>query len=391
MKCSKCGKKITRIQYLSEDKEPLCSNCAGKMTKCKCGLYTDKGCLCKNCAEKSFDNLINSYGTKVKHLFKNKEGTNECLNKRYYGFEIEYNYISPALLYYKNKDLYKNKLIYNKADSSIASGVEINIIPSDYSSIKKIIGMMDLLSLTKEQTIENLYKNAGVHIHVSSNSIPKEDIYKLNLLFNHTMNKKYSNYIYYLANRKKTQYNNYNDNYYEIGGIKYKKELGDSHNNAINFGNSNTVEFRLFGSTINKKRLLGYIEFVNLTLDFVNKNSIKKMSLKNLLIYIKEHAKSWSNKVGIRNIERSGFNLDTEEELNFSFRKLFELFNSLKQIDVEERIDILSEIPLENIDDNISVNNYKSYAMYSVDNNFGEILRKRIIEMIIRKEATTCV
>ena len=115
------------------------------------------------------------------------------------------------------------------------------------------------------------------------------------------------------------------------------------------------------------------------------------MSLKNLLIYIKEHAKSWSNKVGIRNIEKSGFKLDTEEEINFSFRKLFELFCLLKQINVEERINILSEIPLENIDDKISVDNYKSYANDYTDNNFEAILRKRIIEMIIRKETTTCV
>lgn len=391
MICSKCGKKINNIEFLNEDEKPICIECASKMTKCSCGLYTEYGGKCKKCAEYSFERLINPYSTKIKHIFKNKECTNKCLNKRYYGLEIEYNYISPALLYYKNKNLYEDKLIYNKSDSSVNYGIEINIVPSDYSSIKKLINNLDLLSLTKVQSVNKLYDNAGVHIHVSSNSISKEDRIKLNLLFNNNINKSLKEYIYYLSGRINNLEETYNDTYYKIGDIKYKKSMGVDHYCAINFSNESTVEFRLFGSTVLKEKLLGYIEFVNLALEFVNKNSIEKMKIINFLIYIKENAKTLYNRTRIRKIEREGLTLNKYEKINFSYRKLIELFKTSNKSNVMQIFYQLSSIPLEKVDDRLTINNVEDYGEYGYKNNLEKILRKRIIDEILNKEVKECV
>ena len=391
MICSKCGKEINNIEYLNEDKEPICIICASKMTQCKCGLYTENDYRCKNCSELSFERLINPYSTKIKHIFKNKECTNKCLNKRYYGLELEYNYTSPALLYYKNKDLYKNKLIYNKTDRSIGNGVEINIVPSDYSSIKKIINNLDLLSLAKVQHVDKLYDNAGIHIHVSSNSISSEDKTKLNLLFNNKFNEELKEYIYYISGRINNLEETYNDAYYKIGNIKYKKIMGLDHYCAINFKNESTVEFRLFGSTVLKEKLLGYIEFVNLALEFVNKNPIEKMKIINFLIYIKENAKTLYNRTRISKIEKEGLVLNKYEKINFSYRKLIELFKNSNKSNAMKTLSKLSSIPLNKVDDRLTINNIDDYGEYGYKNDLEEILRKRIIDKILNKEAKECV
>ena len=391
MICSKCGKEIYTVEFLNEDEEPICIECASKMNKCDCGLYMEHDGKCKKCAERVFERLINPYSTKIKHIFKNKERTNKCLNKRYYGLEIEYNYISPALLYYKNKDLYKNKLIYNKSDSSIYNGVEINIVPSDYSSIKQIINNLDLLSLSRVQSPNKLYYNAGVHIHVSSNSVSKEDRIKLNLLFNNNINKNLKEYIYYLSGRINNLEEIYTDTYYEIGNIKYKKVMGIDHYCAINFNNESTVEFRLFGSTVLKEKLLGYIEFVNLALEFVNKNSIEKMKITNFLIYMKENAKTLYNRTRIKMIEREGLILNKYEKINFSYRKLIELFKTSNKSNAMKVFSKLSNIPLESIDNGLTINNIDDYCEVGYKNNLEDILRKRIIDKILNKEVKKCV
>ena len=167
--------------------------------------------------------------------------------------------------------------------------------------------------------------------------------------------------------------------------------MGLDHYCAINFKNESTVEFRLFGSTVLKEKLLGYIEFVNLALEFVNKNPIEKMKIINFLIYIKENAKTLYNRTRISKIEKEGLVLNKYEKINFSYRKLIELFKNSNKSNAMKILSKLSSIPLNKVDDRLTINNIDDYGEYGYKNDLEEILRKRIIDKILNKEAKECV
>ena len=167
--------------------------------------------------------------------------------------------------------------------------------------------------------------------------------------------------------------------------------MGIDHNCAINFINESTVEFRLFGSTVLKEKLLGYIEFVNLALEFVNKNSIEEMKIINFLIYMKENAKTLYNRTRIRKIEREGLILNKYEKINFSYCKLIELFKTSNKSNRMQLLHQLSSIPLERVDDKLTINNIDDYGEHGHKNDLEDILRKRIIDKILNKEVKECV
>ena len=300
MKCIHCGKVIPFAYMVNEDDEPLCETCFNKYyEQCqKCNRAIQKGNgLCQGCADEVFRKTLNSYGTKLHNRFGNKSDNIKCLNNRYYGLEMEYNNFNPFQARVLFKDQYANRLIYNKSDSSISYGVEIVTIPLVKSRVLKLIDDMDVSRIKSTNHGDSVTSNAGLHIHVSRNTITPIGCHRLSLLFNSNWASAYKNIIYYLVGRQVSPgVQSVNDNYFALGTTDITRTISDvnGHCVAINLGNRNTVEFRLFKATTNSIQLKSYVEFVDKAIEFCETNPIKLMTIPNFVTYLYMNAtNSW--------------------------------------------------------------------------------------------------
>ena len=302
MKCKHCGKELRTFNYVTEDDEPLCDDCFYKYyeTCRECQRAIPKGTnLCQACSERVFNKILNSYGTKVTNRYGNKkDNVIKCLNDRYFGLEMEYNHFRPANARVLFSKQYNDKLIYNKSDSSISSGVEIVTIPLVKSKVLKLIDDMDLsrIKSTNGSKVEN---GAGLHIHVSRNTITPIAVHRLSLLFNSAWSRPYKMQVYYLVGRSDcTNSISNSDSYFRVGSQSVKDSMYDdrvaSHGVAINLGNKHTVEFRLFKATRDCEQLKSYLEFTELAIQFAETQPLKMMSLPNFFVYLYLNAtNSW--------------------------------------------------------------------------------------------------
>lgn len=314
--CSCCGKEILpHKMFLDQDENIICSDCARyKYYRCgTCGRYIKNGYECKVC-NNIYDKVCNSYSTKPTPLFINKDGTIGNRNNRYFGLEMEFSYVNPTLAKYLFKDLYKDKMIYNKSDSSLYDGVEIVTSPCDYSTIKKVINRMEN-GLEVIKKIRNVSKNAGVHIHVNKKSIDPIDRYKLGYLLNKMQDTEDINKLYYLVNRAKGFKNRVDDHYFQAGRTNIRDCYSSGNRyKALNFQNCNTIEFRIFKGTAEKDMLLFYIEIVNSMIDFCHNNKLIDININNFLNYIKDSNNNVCKKK-IKSIERKFGKLEPKENV----------------------------------------------------------------------------
>ena len=315
MFCSECGIELTpETAIVLDTGELICTSCIhnGRDTygRCdRCGRWykrTNGGC--SHCKSTVYDRVLNSYGTKPEPIFMNKKGIGYNGN-RFYGLEIELNNVTPSFVYYVLQDLYRDKKLYNKADGSISNGVEIVTNPCDYSSAKKLLEDMNrLFSVLDNKKTE---VSAGVHIHVNRKTIDPIDTHKLFYLFN-TPNSNHviNNMFLYIVGRHKTStvLRTLKDSYCKLGkgclSEIVKNKVNSERHSAINLKNSNTIEFRMFKSTTDYKAIQGYLEIVNLAIDFCHESPLNKISLNNFIIYLKNNAKNDIILKRIKNFEK---------------------------------------------------------------------------------------
>lgn len=295
LKCSCCGEKldIHNIDFvITVDDKLVCFNCISKNSdkyrECRtCCRYflSDNESYCQDCINDIFKKPINQYSTKITGIFNNKNNNSKCLNNRYYGLEMEYNNINPRMMQLLLMDEYKNHNIYGKSDGSISNGVEVVTVPMDRHSVNTFLDRIkDSLKLLDNDLTS---RNAGLHIHVSRNSIPKEVITKLSILFNYKTEEKYINALYHLCGRQSRNMDS--DGYYRAGAlrnIKYINRESVGHNVAFNNANTNTVEFRIFKSITDSDVLKMYIDIVDSAIDFCSKNGFAMININNFICYL---------------------------------------------------------------------------------------------------------
>lgn len=280
----------------------ICADCASRYyTRCReCGRYfiPNGSSKCHRCSNDVYTKDINSYGTKPIPVFKNiEDSSNESeKNKRYYGLEMEFNYTDPHRVRMKAKKLYNNKYLYNKADSSIYSGVEVVTSPLDKGSVEYVLNNFEK-SFEYIRNNENYTHNAGIHIHVNRKSIHPMVRYKLFMLLNNKMSIKDKNMLYYLSGRVMKENLSLgkievDDHYYTAGKgtINYKKS--SDRYQAINVNNYNTFEFRLFKSIADKDTILSYVELVDTMVDFCGETGVKNITIANYIIYLKNKCRN---------------------------------------------------------------------------------------------------
>lgn len=411
-KCAHCGAEISGGQiYIREDGEAICSSCQmNHYHACRiCGvsIANDKD-MCDECRDVVFKKVINSYGTKVTGIFKNKNtSSTKCLNDRYYGYEMEYSNITPAAAKLAFKDMYDKKLLYNKSDSSLSGGgVEIVTIPMTSNHIKSLISDMDFDGFKKMKSSSNrsLHERAGVHIHVSRNTIDPIDVTKLSLLFNSVYSMMYKKFIYYLVGRvdrigdkNLLDYNMGNsDHYYSIGNVRLKacanSECCASHGLALNLGNKNTIEFRLFKSSADKEQLKSYLEFTERAIDFCHESPIKKINIPNFIVYLSLTATNKWLVRKINNVKKHYPELFEVRDNDYKIDKYLKVVDKMPRDKVADCIAMMGRMPLYRIDwdKDVSYNDIRTvYANYSnggsndIIDRLREVIKHRTIKEIL--------
>ena len=411
MKCSKCGKEISTTNvFITEDDEPLCEKCFSKYYElCRqCNVAIPKGQgLCNTCQSVVFKKVINNYSTKVNGIFKNRNtDSTKCLNDRYFGYEMEYSHTNATLAKLIFNDLYRERLIYNKSDGSLCGGgVEIVTIPMTGNNINKLIDRMDFDTF-KSLSGRNMGENAGVHIHVSRNTISPIDVVKLSLLFNGSDSTIYKNYIYYLVGRRNdstgledVSYNSSSsDHYYAIGQVQLSKVVREdytsSHGLALNLGNKHTIEFRIFKSSTNKEQLKSYLEFTQKAIEFAEINPINMISIPNFITFLSLSARnSWL--VGRLNKLKEKYPLLFNiKPVDYSVNKYMDKIKDMNYKDLEYCLDKLPYIdrrvlPFEKewTKDLIKTlySNHGTTYKNKIISNLNDIVKKGIIKEILHK------
>lgn len=395
IKCECCGKVLSMTDDVLEtvDGGLICYECYSKKYticgSCKKYFITDGHYMCKKCEDDIYNKSLNCYSTKPRPSFKNKYCTNNNdLNNIYYGLEMEFSYVSPTLIHRMLKKYYDDKYIYNKSDSSLCGGgVEIVTSPMDKYRLNKFLSDIhnDLKVINK---VKNYNNNAGVHIHVSRKGIPKETIYKLSYLLNYKNSSVFKNIIYYLSNRCTFKnMDDCNDSYCKIGDTYSINDLKyvSSHDVALNLGNDNTIEFRLFKSTCDTNVIKMYVELVNKMIYYCNNNPIKRI---NIPLFIQWLYNNTDNKIIKDKIDRYNkkYNilLYTNDNI-YTKDKYFKILKGIKWYNLLEYVDKLKRIKenkllyikdINNIPNTICKDSNDIY--YDIENRLRKLYKNKI-------------
>lgn len=252
--------------------------------------------LCQGCIEAKCISIDDVYYYKSQivymdgHLYTDNEMSYEILN--YHRFNRN-NYV-PLHLEDENTEMYfgtevetqgpdRNAafvlrgnckdIFHLERDGSIGQGFEIISMPMSlnyiYSRAEDIRQMFADLYAHGQKGHNATNACCGFHIHVSRKAFKNEDaIMKANALINQFQHENEK-----LARRKNSHYYSYN----MVNGIvtKQKVQLNCGHCYAVNNSNANTVEFRIFRSTLNLETYIGTIEFVKNIVDAANGDKLR--------------------------------------------------------------------------------------------------------------------
>jgi len=157
-----------------------------------------------------------------------------------------------------------------KGDCSLDYGIELITQPFSLEYIKKNHLLAKTLNELRKRKFdsENESGNAGIHIHIDRSYFSNPDLIKMRLFF--ALNQEY---LWRLSGRysKDNEYCEYEEyDYYSL----MDRPLHTPKYSALNLGLSNTVEIRIFNSTLNYKRIMGYFEFVESICKYVKETSI---------------------------------------------------------------------------------------------------------------------
>lgn len=299
MKCSICGKELSKkdTKFRYDNGEWICQDCMrNKCSYCyECGSYHLRWNTCSCQINNYSGKRVLSYGTKPPLKFFSKK--NRQL-PRYYGMEFEMSNINPSLLKRIFAYQYAEGMMYNKADGSLHSGVEVVTQPMDREFMDDFItGLADGIDSIKENCSDTS-RNAGIHIHINRN-LPKEVEHKLHLLFNYCFDIRNIPYLALLVGRRKSLTTRNNNMGYCTCGMGNMKEQAGRHE-AVNFKNESTIEFRMFKSTLDINQIKSYFDIVDLSIEFCCKTPISFVNINNFLLYIKKNS---NNKVLLKKIK----------------------------------------------------------------------------------------
>lgn len=258
---------------------------------------------CEDCASEHADpneEYIHEYGYSPCIMFNEGNELNSCPKKgeRYFGLEIETECTGDITEVIENENYY-----WATDDSSIqclngGCAAEIVTQPTTFKAWHNY-------SDTFFDALENncvTNNSCGLHIHVNRNSVSDETIEKAMLFISKHYEKiaifadrLMCNICSYAGDnlecyKNNIPYNTYNTITEQVNIVKQGKDRVHNKYLAINTLHANTYEFRIFNSTVDKDRVLAYIEFVDALLEYCSKSNylqIYKFNFWNLAEYAK--------------------------------------------------------------------------------------------------------
>ena len=244
-----------------------CDICMDK--KIKSEMIGDYYPRCRNCLE---ENVYN-------YLLEDCDGWQEIIflpNKNqnmHYGLEIEVCFPSQ-----KTRDQAINlciqhlDYIYLKKDSTLDYGFEIVSHPATLDYHKQHTFIRKILpKIKKIGGIADKKKNTGFHIHASRNKLTDDEIKKIIFFIEN-----YWYDLFPLFRREQVEIERYAERYYaisweEIDYIFYSTKSEGEKYRAINLTNKETIEFRMFRSSLNPAILLACLELVDSFIQFAKR------------------------------------------------------------------------------------------------------------------------
>lgn len=313
-----------RMIYIQEEEQLVCDECAERhYFQCSnCGTWTrnplqmtngDYICnecfetgdyyICDDCASEHADpneEYVHEYGYSPRIMFNDGEELyrNPKKGERYFGLEIETECTGDITEVIENENYY-----WATDDSSIQclnGGCAAEIVTQP-TTFKAWHNYSDTFFDALENNCDT-NTSCGLHIHVNRDSVSDETIEKAILFISKHYEKVtifadrlMCNICSYAGNNLehyKDYYPNSKSVKEEINIVKRGKDNVRHKYLAINTLHKNTYEFRIFNSTVDKDRILAYIEFVDALLEYCSESNFLQI-YKSDFLDLNKYAEGW--------------------------------------------------------------------------------------------------
>lgn len=315
--CDICGEVFPRSDTnITQDGYVVCDACIDRTYECDIchhifryedDLEFDEHSgemVCSDCRESQG---IHYYSYKPVTRFKRMPY--EAQINEYFGLEIEVcGNPASARQFLKELDDEREEMVYLKRDSSIGGdgyGFEIVTHPMTREYFMKEFApkLEKGMAYLKSKGFKG-HNSGGIHIHVSQKAIDHDMFSKM---FQMMYQKSDKNYKLWLAITQR-KHNNMEDwasmnltkcrggsrktvieNIKRAKALKYdrKSDIGYSRYMAINTQNENTIEFRIFNSSLRIERIIKNAQVIFALIDFTKTK--KKACMKNFLKFIEDN------------------------------------------------------------------------------------------------------
>lgn len=174
----------------------------------------------------------------------------------------------------------KNEEVYCKEDSSIGGGFEIVSHPCTLNYHLNNLQWENIMQIC----LDNNYTShdagtCGLHVHISRDAFgEKYEKREMNLAKFLYLFEKFWNEIKIFSRRTEAQIDEWASNY----GLDTPENIleeakGCGRYYAVNLENYNTIEVRIFRGTLKYNTFVASLQFCNLLISIINKNSIKEI------------------------------------------------------------------------------------------------------------------
>jgi formylmethanofuran dehydrogenase subunit E len=264
--CESCGDSVARDNgYTSDDGDGYCQDCyfehydtcegCGNELSRDYANYNDQGAWCDNCFPSNNRNCeyLNSYNYKPPLNFYGK-------GEFFLGIELECDKGDDFRIVDELAREYSG--LYFKEDGSLDKGFEMVSHPMTLQ-YHQDFRWKDILNSIKQTDFRSYDAGTcGLHIHIPKKLLTQSQQVKLAMLV-------YTNPEFF---QKLAQRSNSYAKYKKLNSLKGTIE-GTKYNNdrfeAINFQNSETIEFRMFKGTLKHSSFMACIELVHALVSFI--------------------------------------------------------------------------------------------------------------------------
>ena len=260
---------------------------------------------------------VRSYSHKPKAEFKKTERDLEN-RQLHFGTEVEIEMFSRhddkfiALKQLGEADM-EHKLFYCKQDACISNGFELVSHPFTFNWMNQHRDAFDAMFDLSKVMMGFEAERCGMHIHMSADAFTNLHLFKFMRWF-------YANkeYIRSLSRRPKGKLESWSSLEEPDGkkllsyALDKKKGLGLGRG-ALNVGSRQTVECRIFRSTLSPTGYYGNIEFLQSLFDYTKNSGIMETRFTPYMEFVQARGKSYKNFLNLNETIRSAFEAEEGE------------------------------------------------------------------------------